>query len=277
MRGLNERWSGTALIPISCGGAPAGATCTINPSSLALSGTNAANATVTMTTTTKTMDLPQGRGNYLMVSLRAQPSLWGLPLPWLVILEILAFVGALSSSRRARRTPAPAWALAAVLLVVSVWAACGGGGGGPPPPPPAPGVSLSPSSLTFSSQNLGTTSATQAVTLTNTGNATLSVTSIALTGADSGDFAQTNTCGSSVSAGANCQINVTFSPTAIGTRTGSVTITDNATGSPQTVSLTGTGMSPPTPPGTYNLTVTASLASGASTLMHKVTLTLTVN
>src|SRR5438876_110504 len=101
----------------------------------------------------------------------------------------------------------------------------------------APLVSLSPTTLTFSSQTVGTTSSPQNVTLTNTGNSSLSITSITI----SGDFAQTNTCGSTVAAGANCSISVTFTPTTTGTRTGVVTITDNATGSPHSVSLSGTG------------------------------------
>lgn len=101
----------------------------------------------------------------------------------------------------------------------------------------APKVQLSTTSLTFASQLLHTTSAAQTVTLTNAGTASLSITSIAA----SGDFKQTNTCGSSVLAGAKCTISVTFTPTATGTRTGKVTITDNASGSPQTVNLTGVG------------------------------------
>ncbi len=102
-------------------------------------------------------------------------------------------------------------------------------------------ASLSPSSLTFASQAVGATSAAQTITLNNTGNAALTLTSIALTGTNPGDFAQTNTCGSSVAAGANCTISVTFTPAASGTLTAAVTLTDNATGSPQTVSLSGTG------------------------------------
>src|SRR5207244_2506075 len=101
-------------------------------------------------------------------------------------------------------------------------------------------VTLSPWSLTFPSQLVNTTSAVQTVTLTNTGTAALSVTSIVA----SGDFMQTNTCGTSVAAGANCAISVTFTPTATGTRTGAITITDNAAGSPQSVNLTGTGAAP---------------------------------
>ena len=83
----------------------------------------------------------------------------------------------------------------------------------------------------------GTTSAAQSLTLTNTGSAPLTISSIAI----NGDFAQTNACGTSVAAGASCTITVTFTPTAAGTRSAMVTITDNATDSPHTVALSGTG------------------------------------
>jgi len=102
----------------------------------------------------------------------------------------------------------------------------------------APTAVVSPGSLTFGNQNLGTTSAPQTVTLSNTGTATLTVSGIVT----SGDFAQTNNCGGSVAAGGSCTINVTFAPTATGTRTGSLTITDNANNSPQVVSLTGSAI-----------------------------------
>ena len=108
----------------------------------------------------------------------------------------------------------------------------------------APVASLSPTSLTFSSQAVGSSSAAQAVTLTNSGNAALSVTTLTFKGTNVGDFAQTNTCGSSVVAGGNCTISVTFAPAASGSRTATLSITDNASGSPQTVSLTGTGTAP---------------------------------
>ncbi len=101
-----------------------------------------------------------------------------------------------------------------------------------------PVVSLAPSSLTFPAQVLGTSSTAQTVTLTNTGNASLAISSITA----SGDFSQTNTCGTSVSAGANCTISLTFKPIAGGTRTGSLSIFDNVPGSPQSVALTGTGL-----------------------------------
>jgi len=107
-----------------------------------------------------------------------------------------------------------------------------------------PEVSLTPASLTFATQAEGTTSAPQNINLTNNGQGPLTITGIAVTGANSGDFAQTNNCPispSTLPAGFSCNIAVTFSPTAIGTRTASVTVTDNATGSPHSASLTGTG------------------------------------
>jgi hypothetical protein len=105
----------------------------------------------------------------------------------------------------------------------------------------APVDGLSPTSLAFGNQSVGTTSTAQTATLSNTGNAALSITSLALTGTNASDFAQTNTCGSSVAAGSSCTISVTFTPAASGSRTASVSITDNASGSPQAVSLSGTG------------------------------------
>jgi len=104
-----------------------------------------------------------------------------------------------------------------------------------------PNVALSPTSLTFATQLVGTTSSAQSVSLTNNGTATLSITGIGFTGADPADFAQTNTCGSSVATGASCTISVTFTPKAINTRSASLSVSDNVPGSPQTVSLSGTG------------------------------------
>ena len=101
-----------------------------------------------------------------------------------------------------------------------------------------PAVSLSPTSLTFPSQVVGTSSTPQPVTLTNIGGSPLNITNIVA----SGDFAETNTCGASVASGANCTISIIFTPTATGTLYGSVTITDNAANSPQTILLSGTGV-----------------------------------
>jgi hypothetical protein len=112
--------------------------------------------------------------------------------------------------------------------------------------PGCAGVGVLPTSLTFAAQVVGTTSAPQVVTLTNNLTTTLTISSIGFTGTNSGDFAQTNNCGSSVNAGASCTINVTFTPAASGTRTATLNVTDNAGNSPQTVSLSGTGIVPVT-------------------------------
>jgi fibronectin type 3 domain-containing protein len=85
-------------------------------------------------------------------------------------------------------------------------------------------------------------SSAQTVTLSNTGNGALTISSLAITGANASDFAEVaNTCGSSVAAGGNCAISVSFTPSVASAETASVTITDNASGGPQAVSLTGTG------------------------------------
>jgi hypothetical protein len=102
-------------------------------------------------------------------------------------------------------------------------------------------VGLSTGSLTFAAQTVSTTSAAQTVTVTNKGPGTLSISSITITGANSGDFGQTNNCPASLALNASCTVNVTFTPTATGSRTASLTITDNGSASPQSVSLTGTG------------------------------------
>lgn len=102
-----------------------------------------------------------------------------------------------------------------------------------------PAVSLSPTSLDFGSQSVGTTSALQTVTLTNTGNLALTIVGIG-TGLN---FAQTNTCGSSLAAGTSCRIDVSFAPTVTGALAAMLSISSNAPGSPHFVSLSGTGVS----------------------------------
>jgi parallel beta-helix repeat protein len=98
-------------------------------------------------------------------------------------------------------------------------------------------LSVTPASLTFASQALNTTSNGQQVTVNNTGTTAATLSVIVATG----DFSQTNTCGTSIAAGASCTVSVRFTPTASGTRTGSLTIASNASNSPSTVALTGTG------------------------------------
>jgi hypothetical protein len=101
----------------------------------------------------------------------------------------------------------------------------------------APGASLSATVLTFPGQTVSTTSSPLTLTLSDTGTGALTPLMILV----SGDFAQTNTCAGSVAAGSSCTISVTFTPAASGTRSGALTLTDNASNSPQTVTLSGTG------------------------------------
>lgn len=103
---------------------------------------------------------------------------------------------------------------------------------------PQPIASLSPSGLNFSSQVVGTTSAAQNVTLTNTGNAALNIASITATGA----FLQNNNCPASMLPNTSCVISVYFAPASAGTASAVLSVTDNASGSPHTVSLSGVGI-----------------------------------
>ena len=103
---------------------------------------------------------------------------------------------------------------------------------------------LSPTSLNFGNQTVGITSSPQNVTLQNTGNIKLTITSIQITGTNGGDFGEKNNCPSSLPPNNRCQISVTFKPTTTGTRNAAVNITDNAPNSPQSVPLTGVGVVP---------------------------------
>jgi hypothetical protein len=101
-----------------------------------------------------------------------------------------------------------------------------------------PVANVSPLTLTFPSQTVETTSAPMNVTLTNGSNGNeLTIQKITV----SGDFSQTNNCPATVSTGAACTISITFTPTATGMRTGTLTITDNDPTGSQTVNLSGTG------------------------------------
>jgi hypothetical protein len=103
-------------------------------------------------------------------------------------------------------------------------------------------LTLAPPNPIFAPLLIGTPSGAQAETLTNTGTATVVISSIALTGTNATDFGQNHTCGSSLAAGADCTINVTFTPSQFGPRSASLTITDNTVGSPHSVSLGGIGL-----------------------------------
>ncbi len=152
---------------------------------------------------------------------------------------------------------------------------CGNDGSG------GPTASLSAAKMTFPKTPMGQT-ADLAVTLTNTGNATLILSNLATTG----DYAvQSNTCGSQVPAGNNCSITVGFTPTAKNNRPGILQLTDDAANNPQKVTLTGTGMSIALSPAALNFgsepegqptapqTVTISNVSGAAVNLNAITVT----
>ncbi len=138
--------------------------------------------------------------------------------------------------------------------------------------PPAPAVSLTPPSLTFSAQS-GNTSTAQTVTLKNTGNASLTISGISITGTNPTDFAETNTCGSSLAAGISCSISVTFTPASVNSFSATLSVTDNATGSPHTVTLSGTGTAAPAPAVSLTPpTLTFSAQTGSTSAAQTVTL-----
>ena len=110
-----------------------------------------------------------------------------------------------------------------------------------------PQANLTPNALSFGSQNVGVSSSPSGLMISNSGTANLTISGISITGSDNGDFAVVapgTTCSTSapLPGGTNCTISVTFTPSATGNRSASLKFTDNATNSPQTVSLTGTGL-----------------------------------
>jgi hypothetical protein len=92
--------------------------------------------------------------------------------------------------------------------------------------------------LAFPTQVAFTVSKPQKVMLTNSGLGILTIKNISV----NGQFTQTHTCGTTVKLGARCQISISFDPNAIGVLTGRLSISDNAVGSPQGITLTGTGL-----------------------------------
>jgi hypothetical protein len=107
-----------------------------------------------------------------------------------------------------------------------------------------PGDQVWPLSLNFGNQGIGIPSQPLTSTLSNSGSTALAISSIKIIGTNAADFAETNNCGTSLPAGGVCNINVTFTPMAVGNRAGTVTVTDGAANSPQTVQLVGVGTPP---------------------------------
>jgi len=138
----------------------------------------------------------------------------------------------------------------------------------------APAVTLSPTSLTFASTTVGVTTAAQVVTVKNTGTAALTLTSETITGTNATSFLKSaTTCSTSLAAGASCTVSVEFKPAAAGALTAALSIADNASGSPQSVKLSGTGVAAGAPAVTLTPTslTFASTTVGVTTAAQVVT------
>ena len=156
--------------------------------------------------------------------------------------------------------------------------------------PNSPVASFSAPGLAFPAQPVGTTSTPEIVAFSNTGGLTLTYTSIALSGPNTADFAfapdpaPCSLAGGSLAPGASCNLALVFTPSATGIRSATVTISDNAPGSPQTVPLSGTGTLPVlaltlTPPSlAFSTPQFVGTTSGAMpvTLMNSGTAALTI-
>jgi uncharacterized repeat protein (TIGR03803 family) len=137
----------------------------------------------------------------------------------------------------------------------------------------SPAATLSATSLSFPSTAVGSTS-TLSFTITNSGGGDLSVTGISNTGTNPSDFSHTSNCGGNpLAAGSACTVAVTFTPAAAGTFSATLNIADNATGSPQTVTMTGTGTAsgPMAKLSTTSLSFPATAVGSTSTLPLTIT------
>jgi FG-GAP-like repeat/Abnormal spindle-like microcephaly-assoc'd, ASPM-SPD-2-Hydin len=137
-----------------------------------------------------------------------------------------------------------------------------------------PFLQLSRAHLTFPPSATGISSTPQTVALANTGNASLAITNIGIVGGNAGDFAESNTCGSSLAVGAKCSVSVTFTPSAGGARASALTIADGAPGNPHTVTLSGTGTGSTSQLGVTPTSLTfASQSVGTASAAQTVTVT----
>ncbi|HEY6944842.1 MAG TPA: choice-of-anchor D domain-containing protein, partial [Candidatus Acidoferrum sp.] len=121
--------------------------------------------------------------------------------------------------------------------------------------PALPAMTLSPAVPSFPTTTQGTSSPTQTLTVTNSGNAPLTISSVSLGGSNASDFSLINNCTASVAVASNCTVSLTFNPIAPGLRTADLLISDNVPSSPQTVSLSATA----------NPAFSVAAASGSST------------
>jgi arylsulfate sulfotransferase len=138
----------------------------------------------------------------------------------------------------------PAWekySLYFPFLVLILFAAgCGGGYQSPPPPPASPAVTIAPSSVTFPAISQGAAGTPTTIVVTNSGTGPLNITSVVVAGTNPKDFATTNSCSGSIAAMGTCNITVNFTPSDSGALSETITLTDNASTSPQVINVSGT-------------------------------------
>jgi hypothetical protein len=259
-------------VTLSCasGNLPPQTTCTFDPPTV-VPGSAGATSRLTVSTLASSLIPPTGRPT-------RGPFIWPAfhPVPWApAVTTWLAVAAAIYFGFRRAAPRRPLAFAVRMLLVACVLGAAylGGAIALASAAMEDPGIAVFPATLTFGSQTINTTAPTQLVYITDSGTDALAITSITA----SGDFSQVNNCGSTVAAGASCTIAVSFTPTATGSRTGGLTIVDNASGSTHSVTLAGTGQSAPattggTPPGSYSLTINGAVG----TLSNFGTVTLTV-
>ncbi len=240
----------TGTVDLSCGASGPGISCTVSPSSVTVTNSSPVTATLTVTTT------PQYSATPPAPQFRPPPS-FRLPVGWLWTFAGFLALGTLMALTAAGRRRV-SWLLGSALLLVGVWVACGGGGGAGGGG--TLGGSLSPTSLSFGQMNVGSSSKAQSVTLTSTGSGSLAINTIGI--GPPGEFSETDNCGSDLAGGSSCTINVTFSPSKTGPIQAPLEVWDQAPGSPQSVNLSGTGVPPATPPGSYQASVNGSSGGG---------------
>ena len=144
-----------------------------------------------------------------------------------------------------------------------------------------PTLGISPNALTFASTTTGQSSSPQNIILKSLGNQSVSLSSVQISGPNASDFSESDNCISSpvLPTSHNCTIAVTYAPASVGASQATLFITDNAAGSPQSISLSGTAVAPP--PGTPAVTLNPSATlgfpgtptQGTSTAPQNVTLT----
>jgi len=150
-------------------------------------------------------------------------------------------------------------------------------GTGEAPPPPAPAVTVTPNPVMFPTITQGSTSSPINVSVTNSGNATLNISSVVLSGNNVTDFSMTNACNGPYAPNASCTITLTFTPLAAGQRSAILSISDDAQNSPQSVQVSGTATAiPPTSPAVSLSSTNVSfgvITQGTTTGLQTVTVT----